>query len=221
MDEPNSIRVLIVDDHAVVRTGLKFFVQAFDGLELVGEAASGEQALRLCEQIQPDVVLMDLVMPGMDGVAATRAVRQRYPDIQIIALTSFRDEELVQGALAAGAIGYLLKDVSADDLAAAIRAARAGRPTLAPEATQALIKGTTHAPPPGHDLTPREREVLSLMVEGLSNPEIARRLVIGLSTVKFHVSSIFSKLGVASRAEAITLAWQYHLVNRPGKEPAD
>ena len=209
---PNTIRVLIVDDHDVVRTGLKFFVQAFDDLELVGEADSGQQALCLCAQVQPDVVLMDLMMPEMDGISTTRAIRQDCPDIQVIALTSFREQELVQGALEAGAISYLLKNVTADELADAIRAAHAQRPTLAPEATQALIQAASQPSVPVYDLTPREQEVLALMVEGLSNPEIAERLVIGLSTVKFHVSSIFSKLGVTSRAEAIALAWQHDLV---------
>jgi len=219
MSEPYRIRVLIVDDHAVVRTGLKFFVQAFEDLELAGEAASGEQAVRLCSQVHPDVVLMDLIMPGMDGVSATRAIRQSCQGIQVIALTSFGQEELVRQALEAGAIGYLLKNVTADELAGAIRAAHAGRPTLAPEATQALIQAATHPPAPGYDLTPREREVLALMAEGLSNPEIAGRLVIGLSTAKFHVSSILSKLGVASRAEAIALALQRNLVTWGGKAP--
>ncbi|UCC89987.1 MAG: response regulator transcription factor, partial [Anaerolineales bacterium] len=188
MTDSQPIRVLLVDDHAVVRTGLRFFVLAFEDLELVGEAASGEQALRLCDQLQPEVVLMDLVMPGMDGISTTQAIRQRHPEIQVIALTSFAEQELVQRALEAGAMGYLLKDVSANELAEAIRATRVGRPTLAPEATQALIQAATHAYQPGFDLTPREKEVLALMVEGLSNPQIAERLVIGLSTVKFHVS---------------------------------
>jgi len=212
MTEPNRIRVLIVDDHAVVRSGLAAFLLAYDDLELVGEAASGEEAVRLCERARPDVVLMDLVMPGMDGVATTRAIRQRCPQVQVIALTSFREEELVRGALQAGAISYLLKNVSADELADAIRKAHAGRPTLAPEAAQVLIQATRKPPTPGHDLTPREQEVLALMVQGLRNPEIAERLVVSRSTVKFHVSSILSKLGVASRTEAVALALQHRLV---------
>jgi NarL family two-component system response regulator LiaR len=203
---------MLVDDHAVVRSGLGAFLYAFDDLELVAEAGSGEEAVRLCAQVKPDVVLMDLVMPGMDGAAATQAIRERCSDIQVIALTSFKETSLVEGALQAGAIGYLLKNVSADELADAIRAAHAGRPTLAPEAAQALIQATRRPLPLGHDLTPREREVLALMAEGLNNPQIADRLVMSRSTVKFHVSNVLSKLGATSRTEAVSLALKHNLV---------
>lgn len=211
MGNGQTIRILIADDHAVVRSGLATFLLAFDDLELVAAVKDGREAVELCRETQVDVVLMDLIMPEMNGVEATRQLRRHCPRTQVVALTSFRDEDLVQEVLRAGAISYLLKNVAADELAAAIRAAHAGRPTLAPEATQVLIYAATH-PAPSYDLTPREKEVLALMVDGLTNPQIAARLVVSRSTVKFHVSSILSKLGVAGRTEAVALAVQQGLV---------
>jgi len=212
VSEIGTIRVMLVDDHAVVRSGLAAFLLAFDDLELVGEAADGEEALRKCREVRPDVVLMDLVMPGLDGTAAARAIRQEFPETQIVALTSFKNEEFVTSALEAGAIGYLLKNVSAEELAQAIRSARAGRPALSPEATHVLIQSTRKTSPPGYELTAREMEVLGLMVEGLSNPQISERLGVTRSTVKFHVSNILSKLRVSGRVEAVALALQHDLV---------
>jgi two-component system, NarL family, response regulator LiaR len=206
------IRVMIVDDHAMVRKGLVAFLKNEPALELVGEAGDGREAIECCEQLQPDVILMDLVMPDLGGVAATRTIHQRWPQVQVIALTSFQEKELVQDALQAGAIGYLLKNVSGEELADAIRQAYVGRPTLAPEAVQALIQPPSEAETLAADLTRREQEVLALLVKGMSNPEIAERLVISRSTVKVHISSILSKLGVSSRAEAISLAIQNKLV---------
>lgn len=210
----DCIRVMLVDDHAVVRSGLSTFLMTCTDMELVGEAANGRQAIDLCQQVRPNVVLMDLVMPGMDGATATRLIREQCPEIQVIALTSFKEQELVQGALQAGAIGYLLKDISAEELANAIRAAYAGKPALAPEAAQVLIEAsrTPAVDQPGSTLTAREREVLVLMTEGLNNKEIAERMVVSASTAKSHVSSILSKLNVSSRTEAVALALQKHLV---------
>jgi NarL family two-component system response regulator LiaR len=211
MTKTDPIHVLIVDDHSLVRSGLELFLMAFDDLELVGEAASGEEAIRICCQLRPDVVLMDLAMPGIGGAAATRAIHETCPQVRVIVLTNFQDVEKVQEALQAGATGYLLKNVTADELVAAIRAAHAGRSTLAPEATQALILATTQPQAPGGDLTPREREVLAWMAKGLSNGEIAERLAVSPVTVKFHVSNILSKLGVTSRTQAVALAIQHKL----------
>ena len=212
MTSSSPIRVLLVDDHTMVRRGLATFLQVFDDLELAGEAADGEAAIQLCARILPDVILMDIVMPDIDGVTATRVIRQRFPTVQVIALTSFKEEGLVQSALQAGAIGYLLKDVTADELAQAIRAAHAGRGTLSPEAAQALVQAATQPPPPGHDLTERERAVLALMIEGLNNTEIAEKLVVSPSTIKSHVSHILGKLDVSSRTEAVALAVRHQLI---------
>jgi NarL family two-component system response regulator LiaR len=212
MNTAQPIRVMIVDDHAMVRKGLTAFLKNEPTLELVGEARDGREAIECCEQLHPDVILMDLIMPELGGVAATRTIHQRWPEVRVIALTSFQEKELVQDALQAGAIGYLLKNVSGEELSEAIRQAYVGRPTLAPEAVQALIQPPSEAESMAADLTRREQEVLALLVKGMSNPEIAAHLVISRSTVKVHISSILSKLGVASRGEAISLAIQNKLV---------
>lgn len=207
------IRVLIVDDHAMVRRGLATFLKVYEDLELAGEAASGPEAIQLCSQLQPDVVLMDMAMPEMDGATATRLIRKQSSAIQVVALTSFKEETLIQNALQAGAIGYLLKDVSADELAQAIRAAFVGRATLSSAVAEVMVHAAGQPPKPGLDLTERERAVLALMVEGLNNTQIAGRLGVSPSTIKSHVSNILSKLGVSSRTEAVTLALRNGLIN--------
>lgn len=206
------VKVMIVDDHNMVRKGLVVLLEDFEDLEVVAEAGDGEYAVNLCHKACPDVVLMDMIMPRMDGISATRAIREACPDTQVIALTSFSDEAHVQAVLRAGAIGYLMKDVSGDELANAIRRAFEGESTLSPEAAQILIRATTRPPDIGHDLTDRERDVLVLMIEGMSNREIGERLVISSSTVKNHVSSILSKLGTTSRTQAVALAVEHKIV---------
>ena len=207
------IRVMLVDDHNVVRSGLATFLRAYEDLQLVGQAKNGLEAVRLCRERKPDVVLMDLIMPEMDGIAATRAILAECPEIKVIAMTSFDEEELVRGVLAAGAISYLLKNVTSDELAAAIRAASLGQSTLSPEAARVLVQATRPAEQPWLELTEREREVLDLVVQGQSNRQIADAMVISIATVKAHVSSILSKLQVSSRAEAIAYAIRHKLVS--------
>lgn len=210
--EEKPIRVLLVDDHAAMRAGLATFLGIFSDMELVGEAANGVEALALCSEKNPDVVLMDLVMPKMDGIAAMRAIQTQYPHIRVIALTSFKEQDQVQAVLAAGALGYLLKDIPAQDLARAIRTVMAGQVTLAPEVLHSLA--TASAPWRGNpfSLTRREVEVLECIGRGLNNSEIAQELVLSRNTVKTHVRSILTKLDVSNRIEAITLSLEHGLI---------
>jgi NarL family two-component system response regulator LiaR len=213
MNEENPIRVMIVDDHLLVRDGLNLLLSTFDDLEVVALAEDGQQALDLCPQVQPDVILMDIVMPNVDGPAATARIRDSFPDIRVIALTSFIEEDLIQQAVGAGATGYLLKNVSAGQLADAIRAANQGRSTYDPAAVEVLVQSATQPPPLGHDLTDREREVLALLVQGNTNKEIAAALTLSPATVRAYVSNILSKLEASNRTEAVSLALQHNLLS--------
>jgi two-component system, NarL family, response regulator LiaR len=206
-----TIKILLVDDHAVVRSGLSKFLLVNKDMKLVGEASDGTEAVQMVSLHKPDVVLMDLMMPGTDGITATREIHQKYPKVKVLALTSFAEQNMVQGALQAGAIGYLQKNVTAKELGHAIRSAHEGRVTLSPEATQVLVNSVAQPQIAGEQLTERERDVLRCMVDGLNNNEIADKLVVSLGTVKFHVSNIFHKLGIDSRVEAVKLAMEQKL----------
>ena len=211
MTESTPIRVLIVDDHPMVRSGLMDFIFAYEWMETVGEAQNGIEAVEFCATHEVDVVLMDMVMPMMDGSEATRRILAHGKPVQIIVLTSFHEQDFVQQALKAGAISYLLKNVRAEELAAAIKAAHRGTSTLAPEATEALIQATREKPDVGFDLTAREREVLASLVDGSSNLEISEQLSISMATVKYHLTNIFTKLGAKNRVEAATIALEHNL----------
>jgi DNA-binding NarL/FixJ family response regulator len=208
-----SIRILIVDDHSVVRQGLRMFLQLDPELEVIGEAVNGQEAVALTRDLSPDVVLMDMVMPVMDGVAATTQIRAHYPDTEVIALTSVLDDGTVVGAVRAGAIGYLLKDTQAEELCRAIKAAAAGQVQLSPDAATRLMREVRTPDTPVDALTERESEVLRLIAEGLANKEIAARLSIGEKTVKSHVSSILMKLDLQSRTQAALYAAQHGIVS--------
>jgi NarL family two-component system response regulator LiaR len=207
-----TIRVLITDDHKVVRDGLMMFLDTCSDIEVVGQAANGSEAIEACIALQPDVVLMDLIMPDLDGTAATRAILQASPRIRVIALTSFKEDERIYAAVKAGIVGYLLKDCTPDELADAIRDVYAGKSTIPPEYMQAALRVAENKNSRQFQLSEREQDVLVLIVRGLSNRQIAQNLTLGESTIKFHVSNILSKLGVATRAEAVAIAIQHNLV---------
>jgi len=211
-DIQQLIRVILADDHNMVRKGLRVLLEEFDDMEVIAECTDGQYAVDTCRKMCPDVVLMDMIMPRLNGIEATAEIKATCPNTQIIALTSFSDEDHVQNALEAGAIGYLMKDISGEELANAIRRAHAGESTLSPEATQVLIRATIRPPQIGHDLTERERDVLALMIKGLNNREIGEQLVISSSTVKNHVSSILSKMDTTSRTEAAALAVKHKIL---------
>ena len=207
-----AIRILIVDDHSVVRQGLQMFLRLDPELEVVGEAENGVEAVEQARKLQPDVVLMDLLMPRMDGITAISAVRRELPDTEVIALTSVLEDEKIFAAIRAGAIGYLLKDTEAHELRQAIKAAAAGQVQLSPEVAMRLLREERSAPQrPVEELTPREMDVLRLLAQGLINKEIAQELGIGDKTVKTHVSNILGKLGVLSRTQAAVYAVQMGL----------
>jgi NarL family two-component system response regulator LiaR len=213
MTDTTPIRVMIVDDHAMVRDGLRVFLSLADDIEVVAEAEDGDQAVDVCAEVQPDVVLMDMVMPNVDGPTATARIREALPTTQIIALTSFVEEPLIRRAIQSGAVGYLLKDVNPEKLAEGIRAAHQGRATIDSAAAQVLAQAARPQSRPGSDLTPRELEVLPLLVAGKTNKEIAEDLVLSQGTVRMHVSNILSKLGVSNRTEAVALALQHNLID--------
>jgi DNA-binding NarL/FixJ family response regulator len=206
-----SIRILIVDDHGVVRQGLRMYLALDAELEVVGEAANGAEALRLAHELVPDVVLMDLLMPVMDGIAATETIRRELPEVEVIALTSVLEDTAVYGAMRAGAIGYLVKDTQADELCRAIKAAAAGQVQLSPSVAARLLREVP-SPRQPEPLTKRETEVLRLLAQGKSNKEIAAELVIAEKTVRTHVSNILAKLGVTSRTQAALYALRSGLV---------
>jgi NarL family two-component system response regulator LiaR len=211
-DNNTTIRVLIVDDHDMVRQGMETFLKAYEDLELVGQAADGTEAIQLSRELCPDVIVMDLVLPDMEGPEAIRVILRNQSGVQILALSTFQTPKLIREALQAGVIGYLTKDLTTDELASAIRAAHEGKPTLAPAAYEVLVKSASKVPATTYNLTDRERDVLALMVAGRTNRQIAQSLSVSLSTTKFHVSSILAKLSVSSRTEAVALAMQHDLV---------
>jgi NarL family two-component system response regulator LiaR len=211
-DIENTIKVLLVDDHAVLRSGMRYILDLEEKIEVIGEASNGLEALEICETNAPDVILMDLMMPEMGGVEATRKVTELYPDTRVVVLTSFEDEEKVSAALDAGAISYLTKNIAAPELSAALLNAYKDISTISPSATKALLEGRKNREAHSIDLSPRELEVLKQMAAGLTNPDIAEVLMISKATVKRHVSNILSKMNVSTRTEAVSLAHSLKLI---------
>ncbi len=211
------IRVLIADDHAMVRSGLRLFLMAFEDLKMVGEAGSGQEVLEICARERPNVILMDMIMPGMDGIRAVQEIHARFPKTRVIGMTSFQDANLIREMLDAGALSFLMKNVSAAELAEAIRETAKGNATLSAEVQEILKTPVPTSVPTnctkGYNLSEREKQVLTCLIAGMSNAEIARELVISLSTAKYHVSSILTKLEAGNRAEAVSLALQERLVD--------
>lgn len=210
------IRILLVDDHSQIHLGISSVIEIFDDLALVGHASNGAEAIKLAQQQNPDVILMDVIMPKMDGIEATRQIHKAQPEIKILALSSFQDEDSIKDMLKAGAIGYVLKNSPVDDLAHTIRAAHSGKSVFSSEVTKVLLNSEPEksAEPTGDfELTPRELDVLRLLIKGHNNNQIASVLTISLSTAKFHVSSILSKLNASSRVEAVATAIENNLVN--------
>jgi len=212
MTTQTPIRVMIVDDHNLVRDGIKLLLSTYDELEIVALAENGQQAIDFCSQANPDVILMDIVMPGIDGPSATERILQESPEVKIITLTSFLEEDLITRAINAGAVGYILKNVSAPKLVDTIKAAHLGQPTIDGRVAKVLLKASQEPAALGYDLTEREREVLALMVEGKTNKEIAEQLCLSPGTIRAYVSTILSKLGAGNRTEAATLALQNNIL---------
>jgi NarL family two-component system response regulator LiaR len=206
------IRVMIADDHAVVRQGLRFLLEQQPDIEIVGESKDGAQTLALATQLLPDILLLDLLMPKMDGLTVLREIKRLTPSVQVIILTSYYEDEQIFGAIKAGALSYLLKDVSPEDLIKAVYAAARGEAILHPQVAARVLREMKHQRASLEDLTPREREVLTLIAHGRSNPDIADELSIGEGTVKTHVSNMLSKLHLADRTQAAIYALQHHLV---------
>jgi NarL family two-component system response regulator LiaR len=204
---------MIVDDHTVVRNGLALLLSTYEDMEVVALAGDGEEAIARCADDRPDVIIIDLSMPRVDGPTAIAHLKRQFPELQFVALTSFLEESLIQDALQAGAVGYLLKSVSADQLVEAIRNAARGEPTLDASAAQLLVRAATQPPPLGEDLTSRERQVLALMVEGLTNRDIGKELSLSHGSVRVYVSNILAKLDASNRTEAVALAVRHNLLD--------